>query len=76
VQVTVIEVDLDRKRIALSMKSKPDFEKRQPGAKTPGSNDRNGGNRSFNGGGQRGGNGGGLAGGVDWFSAAVSKGKK
>jgi uncharacterized protein len=72
VQVTVIEVDLARKRIALSMKSKPDFEKRQPGAKTPGGNDRpSGGNRSFGGGG-----GGGSSGGVDWFSAAVGKGKK
>ena len=70
VQVTVIEVDLPRKRIALSMKSKPDFEKRQGGAKSPGGNDRpSGGNRSFS-------SGGGNAGGVDWFSAAVSKGKK
>ena len=34
VQVTVTEVDLQRNRIALSMKSKPDFEKkeRKPGA--------------------------------------------
>jgi protein Tex len=28
VQVTVVEVDLARKRIALSMKTKPDFEKK------------------------------------------------
>ena len=69
VQVTVIEVDLDRKRIALSMKSKPDFEKRTPGEKRPMTNDR-GGNRSFNGGGGK------ATGGVDWFSAAMTKGKK
>ncbi len=73
VQVTVIEVDLDRKRIALSMKSKPEFEKRTPGEKRPMNNDR-GGNRSFNGGGNRGATGN-SGGGVDWFSAALTKGK-
>jgi uncharacterized protein len=38
VQVTVTEVDLPRQRIALSMKSKPDFEKkeRKPGGTAPG----------------------------------------
>ena len=35
VQVTVMEVDLQRSRIALSMKSKPDFEPRQSGAGSP-----------------------------------------
>ena len=74
VQVTVTEVDLGRKRIALSMKSKPDFEKKKSGG-APGnggnSNSRpGGGNRSFGGGGS------GMGGGGDWFAAAVSKGKK
>ncbi|HCN76887.1 MAG TPA: hypothetical protein DIT13_06790, partial [Verrucomicrobiales bacterium] len=31
VQATVMEVDIPRKRIALSLKSKPDFERRQGG---------------------------------------------
>ena len=83
VQVTVTEVDLQRKRIALSMKSKPDFEKKQSGAGGPrpqGSGGGNGGNRSFGGGGQRS-SGGGMGnpfggGGVDWFTAAAAKGKK
>ena len=39
VQVTVTEVDLKRNRIALSMKSKPDFEARQRTG-SPGGNDR------------------------------------
>lgn len=80
VMVTVMEVDLARKRIALSMKSKPDFEKKKP-AGAPGQ----GGQRPGGGGGDRyrssGGGmgnpfGGGGSGGGDWFSAAVSKGKK
>lgn len=83
VQVTVVEVDLERKRIALSMKSKPDFEKRKPGGvggqgaggnTRPGGGGFGGGNRSFGDGGTRGGNSGG--GGGDWFAAAVAKGKK
>nr|WP_256199749.1 helix-hairpin-helix domain-containing protein [Verrucomicrobium spinosum] len=87
VQVTVTEVDLQRKRIALSMKSKPDFEKKSGGGGAGGGNRQGpggpgggGGNRSFGGGGGNrgsGGFGGGSGGGgVDWFSAAVSKGKK
>ncbi len=74
VQVTVIEVDLERKRIALSMKSKPDFEKRTPGEKRPMTNDR-GSSRDFSGGGSRGATGS-TGGGGDWFSAAMTKGKK
>jgi uncharacterized protein len=77
VTVTVVEVDLARKRIALSMKSNPDFEKKKPGG-PPGQ----GGNRP-GGGGFRSGNGGGSGGGMgnpfgggDWFNAAVAKGKK
>lgn len=87
VQVTVTEVDLQRKRIALSMKSNPDFEKKSGGGgagggnrQGPGGGGGGGGNRSFGGGGGNrgsGGFGGGSGGGgVDWFSAAVSKGKK
>lgn len=81
VMVTVVEVDLARKRIALSMKSKPDFEKKKTGG-APGQ----GGQRPSGGGGgdryrSSGGGmgnpfGGGNGGGGDWFSAAVSKGKK
>ena len=47
VQVTVMEVDLPRNRIALSMKAKPDFEKKAakpPGQAGPGGN-QNGGSR-------------------------------
>ena len=75
VQVTVLEVDRDRKRIALSMKSKPDFEKRAGGggARPPGTGQ--GGNRSFGGSPRPSGNSGGMGGG-DWFAAAVQKGKK
>ena len=77
VQVTVIEVDLPRKRIALSMKSKPDFEKKKPSG-PPGQG--GGGQRSFSssGGGrpQQGGGMGNPFGGGDWFTQAASKGKK
>lgn len=79
VQVTVIEVDLARKRIALSMKSKPDFEKKKPSG-PPGQG--GGGQRSFSGssgGGSRPAPGGGMGnpfGGNDWFSQAAAKGKK
>jgi uncharacterized protein len=74
VQVTVVEVDLERKRIALSMKSKPDFEKKKPSG-APGSG---GGGHRPGGGGQRGfgSAGSGTGGGGDWFAAAVAKGKK
>lgn len=93
VEVTVIEVDMARKRIALSMKAKPDFERRSPAAGGQGGGggggqrqggfsggprpqqggDRRGGGGSGSGGGGGGGFGGG---GGDWFSAAVTKGKK
>ncbi|MFN5960780.1 MAG: Tex family protein [Verrucomicrobiota bacterium] len=73
VQVTVTEVDLQRNRIALSMKSKPDFEKKerkpgiapqQPSARP--SSDR----RPAQGGGM------GNPFGGDWFSQAAQKGKR
>lgn len=73
VQVTVTEVDLDRKRIALSMKTNPDFEKKKSGgggAASPGNRPAQG-NRSFSSGGS-----GSSGGGGDWFSAAVTKAKK
>ncbi len=85
VQVTVTEVDIPRKRIALSMKSKPDFEKKQGAAGPRPAGGPAGGQRSFSsgGGGQRSsgggmGNpfGGGGGGGGDWFTAAAQKGKK
>lgn len=70
VQVTVTEVDLDRKRIALSMKTNPDFEKKKPGGGSPSQGNRPAqGNRSFSSGGS-------SPGGGDWFSAAVTKAKK
>jgi uncharacterized protein len=88
VTVTVTEVDIPRKRIALSMKSKPDFEKKSGGPRPAGQGGQagqGGGQRSFtsSGGGNRSsgggmGNpfGGGGGGGVDWFTAAAQKGKK
>ena len=87
VMVTVTEVDIPRKRIALSMKSKPDFEKKTGQGKPMGQGGGGGGQggqRSFSGGGNRSsGSGGGMgnpfgggSGGVDWFTAAASKGKK
>jgi uncharacterized protein len=84
VMVTVTEVDIPRKRIALSMKSKPDFEKKTGQGKPMGQGGGGGcqgGQRSFSGGGNRSsGSGGGMGnpfgGGVDWFTAAASKGKK
>ncbi len=82
VQVTVTEVDIPRKRIALSMKSKPDFEKKVgstgPRPAGSGGGGQSGGQRSFSsssgGGGM--GNPFGGGGGGDWFTAAAQKGKK
>ncbi len=73
VTVTVMEVDLERNRIALSMKSKPEIGGgRSSGGGRGGSASRpTGGNRSAGG---RGSGGGG--GGFDWFSAAVNKGTR
>ena len=78
VQVTVMEVDLPRNRIALSMKSKPDLEGNRRSA--PGDRD----SRQGGGGGYRGGGGrpqGGnfqpnAAPGNDWFSQALNNAKK
>lgn len=78
VNVTVVEVDLKRNRIALSMKSKVDFEGRSSGGGGGGDRDnRGGGNR----GGQR--NAGrsadfrpNSAPNNDWFSQALSQAKK
>ncbi|WP_338287689.1 Tex family protein [Luteolibacter sp. LG18] len=76
VNVTVVEVDLKRNRIALSMKSKPEMENRRS---APGDRDDN--RRGGGGGGQRfqrdsrpqqGGGGGGN----DWFSQAMNNAKK
>jgi len=63
VQATVIEVDLPRKRIALSMKSNPDFTRAKPGERPAGAS----GNRPPRGGSQQ------PSGGTDWFTAAMSK---
>jgi uncharacterized protein len=73
-----MEIDLERKRIALSLKTNPDLTPRASGGGSPrsanngphgfgGANARPGQNRNS------GGNGGG---GMDWFSAAMAKGKK
>ncbi len=76
VMVTVVEVDLARKRIALSMKSKPDFEKKQSGG-TPGQGgQRPGGGDRFRSSGGGMGNPFGGSGTGDWFTAAAAKGKK
>ena len=86
VQVTVMEVDLPRNRIALSMKAKPDFEKKAGSAARPGGPGGPGGNNN-QGGGQRPGGGGGRPqsgsaigtgmgspfGSNDWFSQAQKK---
>jgi len=75
VQVTVVEVDLKRNRIALSMKSKPDAENRRSSAGDRDANaNRGGGNRTFQSRDSRpqqqgGGN-------NDWFSQAMSQAKK
>lgn len=87
VEVTVIEVDMARKRIALSMKAKPDFERRSAAGGQGGGERPAGGPNRQGSGGQRGndrrggggggfGPGGGGSGGGDWFSAALTKGKK
>jgi uncharacterized protein len=83
VMATVLEVDIPRKRIALSLKSKPDFERRAPGGGGPrpagGPGPRPSGPRPTGGGmgnpfGGLGGGGGG--GGGDWFSQAANKGRR
>lgn len=88
VTVTVTEVDIQRKRIALSMKSNPDFEKKTGagGPRPAGQGGQGGGNRGFSSGGgdrnRNSGGGGGMGnpfgggGGGDWFTAAAQKGKK
>ena len=84
VTVTVTEVDIPRKRIALSMKSKPDFEKKPGGGgPRPAGGGQGGGNRGgfSSGGGRSSGGGmgnpfGGMGGGGDWFTAASQKGKR
>ena len=76
VSVTVMEIDLERKRIALSMKSKPDLAPRAPGGPKPAGGNRPGtGNAGRPGsfaGARSSGNGGGGGGG-DWFTAAINK---
>ena len=68
VMVTVVEVDLERQRIALSMKTKPDLTPRAPGTGRPASSGRpeNRGSRGNSA----------PAVGNDWFSAAMNKGQK
>jgi uncharacterized protein len=69
VQVTVTEVDLERKRIALSMKSKPDMERRSGG----GNSERGGGGNPQQ---RRDSRPAQPAAGNDWFSQAMQQGKK
>jgi len=68
VQATVMEVDLARKRIALSLKSKPDLS----AARTPGSERKEGTTRDVQ---KQSGSreGGGGLGNGDWFTAAMNK---
>ena len=79
VQVTVTEVDLARQRIALSMKSKPDFEKkeRKPGG-PPQQQGGGGGQRSFDRDRRPAQSGGGMGNpfGGDWFSQASQQKRK
>ncbi|CAN5488911.1 Tex family protein [soil metagenome] len=68
VQVTVTEIDMPRKRIALSMKSKPELgAARKPGEKRPEGSARDV-DRARSGGQKSGG-----FGNVDWFTAAMNK---
>ena len=70
VHVTVMEVDLKRSRIALSMKSKPEFEPRQArGSNSPSVNDRRPQSRRDSRPQQQ-------AAGNDWFSQAMSQAKR
>jgi uncharacterized protein len=69
VQVTVTEVDLVRNRIALSMKSVPDMERRAGGG-SGNNNDRNGPPQRRDNRPQQ------QAPGNDWFSQALQQGKK
>ena len=82
VQATVMEVDLQRKRISLSLRSNPDLAGRGDGGRTrPGGaggvsggdrrDTRSGGGRDGRSGG--GGSAGGGGGGFDWFTAAMNK---
>lgn len=79
VTVTVMEIDLERNRIALSMKSNPEASSRGGGSGDRGDRrGRGGDNRPRGGGGrpERGGNRGGnnnSGGGFDWFTAAMNK---
>jgi len=75
VQVTVMEIDLERKRIALSMKSKPDLTPRTSGGGQRSVSARPSGGLSGNTRPSPNRNSGG--GGTDWFTAAMNKdGKK
>ena len=84
VQATVMEVDLPRKRISLSLRTNPDLAGRAEGGRTRpgGAGNGSGGERrdarSGGGGGRDGRSGGGNAsggggGGFDWFTAAMNK---
>ena len=79
VTVTVVEVDLPRNRIALSMKSKPDFEKkeRKPGQQAP-QQGGGGGPRNFDRDRAPAKAGGGMGNpfGGDWFSQGQGKAKR
>ena len=73
VQITVMEVDLQRNRIGLSMKSKPDMEPRQSRGSSPagrGGNNRRPQQRRDNRPQQQ------TAPGSDWFSQAMTQAKK
>jgi uncharacterized protein len=77
VTVTVTEVDIPRKRIALSMKAKPDLEGRKGDKPQRGDrNDRNDRGPRSGGGRDNRGSGGGMGnpfGNIDWFTAAQQK---
>jgi uncharacterized protein len=82
VQVTVVEVDLKRNRIALSMKSKVDFEGRSSGGDRDSRQQNGPVNRNNNGPRPQGGGGGNhnfrpnAAPNNDWFSQALNQAKK
>ena len=72
VTVTVMEIDLERKRIALSMKSKPDLTPRSAGGAARSGGGSRPAERSF-GSARPGQNRNSGGGGTDWFTAAMNK---
>lgn len=76
VTVTVMEIDLERKRIALSMKSNPDLTPRSAGGGARSGGGARPSERSFGNSRPAQNRNSGGGGGMDWFTAAMNKGGK